>query len=226
MKFKNYVAIISYPDRIQYVTEVDNATKTAKWSPEKPAKPFGATAAKDLVWALRCNAYDAAVITLPDFEEPRNPAKEDWFGVTRWCDDDIREALQERGYLPTKEAIALIRKESDRGLNEAAIEEGWNIIDWHIDCNKSHLVERKSPYKNAVEVAKEIGSVFGQFRHDAVADEYIIEYDGTTYRYRTFEELLFDWEDTIRAQHEDSNGADGANWEDELQFIEELRLCQ
>lgn len=222
MKFKTYVGILDKPGRISYVTKVVNATKTASWSAGQRAKAMSQSTARDLVWALRCNGYPAAVITLPDFEEPRNPWEEDWFGETRWCDEDLAGELEEHGYIPTKASIALLRKECETQLHESAVETGWSVINYHISCIADKLVKHTSIYCDADEVAEEIGSVFGVYR--VSGGEHIIEYDGVTYRYPSSEELILDWENTIRAQHEDSNGADGANWAQELLFIEELKM--
>lgn len=75
MKNKNYVALM-LDNSVRYITHVDNSDKTALWSPEKPALAMSRSSAEDLYFGLRCNGYKAVVITMPSYEEPRNPGEE------------------------------------------------------------------------------------------------------------------------------------------------------
>lgn len=143
MKYKYYVGIL-LGDRIRYVTSVDNASKLAKWQDGEAAKPMTLTGAKDLIYGLRCNCFNAVIITMPDYEKPCNPGKEDWFGRVQWCEEDIRTALENDGYEPTEEAITLIRQDCENHcFTDRAIEDGWHHIYCYINehAKKGELKE-------------------------------------------------------------------------------------
>lgn len=146
MKFKYFVGVLCGND-IRYVTMVDRAAKTALWEDNGlagAAVAMSLSAAKDLVFGLRCNGYSAVVIMAPDNERFVNSAKEDWFGITRWCNEDIRNALVQHGYEPTEEAVALIRKHCEHHcFTDAAIETGWDYINAYISENESKLTKSK-----------------------------------------------------------------------------------
>ena len=71
MKNKTYVAI-EYKNNLRYVTKVDNATKSALWQAGKAALPMNKTNAENLYFGLRCNGFKAVIVTMPDYEEPKN----------------------------------------------------------------------------------------------------------------------------------------------------------
>ena len=75
MKFKYYVALV-YSRSMCWVTDVNNATKTAKWEHGKRAKEFGMHAAENLVFGLCANGYPAMVVKAPDFMVPANLGEE------------------------------------------------------------------------------------------------------------------------------------------------------
>lgn len=139
MKFKYYVGVLSGND-IRYVTQVDRATMSATWEDGATAVSMSQSAALELVFGLRCNGFGAVVITAPDYERFVNSAREDWFGVTRWCDEDIHKALVENGYEPTEEAIALIRRDCEHHcFRDATNETGWHYIHSYISEHASEL---------------------------------------------------------------------------------------
>ena len=74
MKNKNYVGIIEPDNGVSYVTSMDGVTKTAMREAGKAALPMTKSRAEDLYVGLRCNGYKAVVITMPNYEKPRNPA--------------------------------------------------------------------------------------------------------------------------------------------------------
>ena len=61
--------------------------------------------------------------------------KKKWFGVVRWCDDDIAEKLREMDVEPTPTHIAVVRSFCENGhcLEDTMIEAGWNTIEYLID---------------------------------------------------------------------------------------------
>ena len=141
MQNKTYVALI-YPvdNSLTYVTHVDSRDHTALWESGKPAVALDQRSAEDLYFGLRCNGYKALIVTLPAYEEPRNPEKEDWFGNVRWCNEDIEYALDEHGYRPTDEAVAVIRKKCEHhSFWDGMVETGWDYINAYIDESKDEL---------------------------------------------------------------------------------------
>lgn len=63
MKWNNYVGLC-FEEGLKLVTDVDNASKVAKWD-EGPALKMKGTAAKDLTFGLVANGYPAVVIQSP-----------------------------------------------------------------------------------------------------------------------------------------------------------------
>ena len=61
--------------------------------------------------------------------------KKKWFGLVRWCDDDIAEKLREMDIDPTPAHIAAVRSLCEDGhcLEDTMIEAGWNTIEYLID---------------------------------------------------------------------------------------------
>jgi hypothetical protein len=142
MKYKYYVGIIQSEGSIRYVTACSHSTKIAHWKDGEKALPMTLTGAKDLVFGLRCNCYNAVVITAPKYETLFNPTKDEWFGIVRWCEDDIHEALINNGYEPTEEAIRLIRKNCEHHyFKDAMVETGWDYINAYIAENADDLTE-------------------------------------------------------------------------------------
>ena len=65
LKCTYYVAIIRGND-VEYVTSLDNATKTFLCEKGKPAKKFSKTQADDLMLGMTANFCPAAVIKVPE----------------------------------------------------------------------------------------------------------------------------------------------------------------
>lgn len=63
----------------------------------------------------------------------------DWFGVVRWCDEDIRSALRDQGHDDCDAAVELIR-EKIFGFEEGMVVEGWGSINAAIEDNWDELV--------------------------------------------------------------------------------------
>lgn len=56
--------------------------------------------------------------------------KEDWFGIVRWCDDDIRTALEDAGKEVNDENVSKIRQALDNHwFTDYMIEHGWEYIN-------------------------------------------------------------------------------------------------
>lgn len=54
---------------------------------------------------------------------------EEWFGVVRWCEDDLKCALEEQGYPVTENNIAkLYNRCSHHSFTDIMIERGWEFI--------------------------------------------------------------------------------------------------
>lgn len=66
--------------------------------------------------------------------------KSEWFGVVRWCDDDIKSALIENGYSDTEGNVSIIRQKCEHHcFEDAMIEIGWSYIHSYIRENESRL---------------------------------------------------------------------------------------
>lgn len=64
----------------------------------------------------------------------------EFFGIVRWCEEDIEEALRQRGYNPTPEMVAVIRNCCNHHcFTDYMIEAGWNMIDRYISENEERL---------------------------------------------------------------------------------------
>lgn len=62
--------------------------------------------------------------------------KEKWFGIVRWCDDDIRDALKEGGYEVTDENVEKIKNLlKHHSFTDMMIETGWDVINQTISEN-------------------------------------------------------------------------------------------
>ena len=54
---------------------------------------------------------------------------EEYFGMVRWNEDDLRNALEENDVRPTDERVAQLRKLCESSsFEEAMIGAGWDII--------------------------------------------------------------------------------------------------
>lgn len=69
------------------------------------------------------------------------------------------------------------------------------------------------------ELCKEIGQCFGTYWMEG--ELHCIDNGDEVFRYKTLEELLGDWVETLIHQHIASDGDGGANWEEEVKFIYE-----
>ena len=55
------------------------------------------------------------------------------FGNVRWCDEDIKDALEEAELPPTEENIAAVRARCEHpNFADTQIEAGWNCINAYI----------------------------------------------------------------------------------------------
>ena len=69
MKFQYHVAIITQGNKLKFVTGVNNSTRIAEWFIGEPAKALNQTVAKDLVYGLRLNGFNAVIIKAYDGDE-------------------------------------------------------------------------------------------------------------------------------------------------------------
>ena len=66
--------------------------------------------------------------------------KDEWFGIVRWHEDDIREALLNCGFEPTEEAIRCIRSKAEHHFfKDSMIETGCNLLYAYIDEEAANL---------------------------------------------------------------------------------------
>lgn len=77
LKYKYHVAILHDDNSIEYVTRIDNSTKTFYCEKGEPAKAFTKTSAEDLMFGMVANFCTAAVVKVPDFYTLSNPKKEE-----------------------------------------------------------------------------------------------------------------------------------------------------
>lgn len=63
-----------------------------------------------------------------------------YFGVVRWHEDDIKEALRSAGYDDCDENVTVIKKECDHHcFKDGMIETGWHYINSYIQENEDEL---------------------------------------------------------------------------------------
>lgn len=63
-----------------------------------------------------------------------NNEKEDWFGKVRWCNEDIKAAMEGRGIDPSQEDIFEIRNKLEHhSFTDHMISAGWDFINQVID---------------------------------------------------------------------------------------------
>ena len=70
------------------------------------------------------------------------PKKDDieFFGIVRWCEEDIEDALSRFGYNPTPEMVAIIRNCCNHHFfTDYMIEAGWHMIEGYISENGDRL---------------------------------------------------------------------------------------
>lgn len=72
MKYTYYVAILRQDNTVEYVTRIDNSTKSFFCEKGKPAMKFTKTRADDLMFGMVANMCPAVVIKTPDFYELSN----------------------------------------------------------------------------------------------------------------------------------------------------------
>jgi hypothetical protein len=69
----------------------------------------------------------------------------EWFGVVRWCDEDIEIILSDQGFIVTPEAVRMIREDcSTHWFTDGMIEAGFELISCHIRNreNRGELTRR------------------------------------------------------------------------------------
>lgn len=117
------------------------ATPTTGWYAETEhgsfpirARDFNRVCDYEIVKCAAMQAENSSCAKTPE---------EDWFGVVRWCDEDLEEALRKFGYEPTADAVALIRANCEHhAFKDRMIEAGWDMIDSYIMENESELAVR------------------------------------------------------------------------------------
>lgn len=63
-----------------------------------------------------------------------------WFGIVRWCDEDIAGALKERGFEANDYNIGMIRELcSHHSFKDQMISAGWDYINSMIEDSKFAL---------------------------------------------------------------------------------------
>ena len=73
-----------------------------------------------------------------------NTNNTEWFGVVRWCEGDLKAALQERGYPVTENNIAkLYGICSHHSFEDCMVDAGWNFM-----CNNIGYDDGWDEYEN------------------------------------------------------------------------------
>lgn len=65
----------------------------------------------------------------------------EWFGVVRWCEDDIEEALYQRGYKVCGKNVEAVMAEVSGGLEDVMVSAGWDAIDVYVGMASDLLLE-------------------------------------------------------------------------------------
>lgn len=60
-----------------------------------------------------------------------------WWGIVRWCDEDIAAELQDNGIKATEHNINIVLNEVDDYICERMCEAGWDVIDRAIADHRS-----------------------------------------------------------------------------------------
>ena len=83
----------------------------------------------DEVWAKDVEVLTEVIAILRE-EKP-----DEWFGVVRWCDDDIRAGLRDAGFRDDDDSVGLIHDKlaNSSALTGGMIERGWDFIAYCID---------------------------------------------------------------------------------------------
>lgn len=82
-----------------------------------------------IVWEMAVHT----VFILNQWDGPK-PSEEDWFGIVRWCEDDIKHVLEEYGYETCPENIAMIREKCEHHcFTDGMIETGWDYINAYVE---------------------------------------------------------------------------------------------
>lgn len=64
----------------------------------------------------------------------------EWFGKVRWCEEDLKNALENQGYPATEDNIAkLYSLCSHHSFTDCMIEQGWDYIYSQIDWARMEL---------------------------------------------------------------------------------------
>lgn len=72
------------------------------------------------------NEYDGELV---EVWKPIKKDVDEWFGVVRWCDDDIKNALEVQGYPVTENNIAKLRSICEHhSFTDYMIEQGWEYM--------------------------------------------------------------------------------------------------
>ena len=68
----------------------------------------------------------------------------EWFGIVRWCDEDIESALEDQGFEPTEENVAKLHNLVDNHwFEDMMIEAGWNYIYEQIADHEEELTKEE-----------------------------------------------------------------------------------
>lgn len=70
-----------------------------------------------------------------------------YWGIVRWCDEDIEARLQEDGIKATENNIGMIRTEVDDAICDYMCEAGWGVIDRAIANHSSNYWNHRSDFE-------------------------------------------------------------------------------
>ena len=94
----------------------------------------------NIVWEMAVHT----VFMLNQWDDGPKDSDEDWFGIVRWCDEDIKHSLEEYGYQDCPENVAMIRNKCEHHrFTDGMIETGWDYINAYVEECAEDLIEVK-----------------------------------------------------------------------------------
>ena len=79
---------------------------------------------REVIWRWFEEYFDVSVA-----EDLMGCEMDEWFGIVRWCDEDLYNALKESGVDATEENVCRLRHLlGHHSFTDAMIERGWDVI--------------------------------------------------------------------------------------------------
>ena len=96
----------------------------------------------------------------------------EWFGVVRWCNEDIKFALADHGFSTCNENVDAVRAsiESNHHFTERMVEAGWESIGYAIEDLDGLKPAEKEPGNDTIYTRREAAEILDMF--DDLLDQY------------------------------------------------------